>query len=147
MENKIKVLPSWVRFTDFCPLKLAKYSRRPLNDRREYFAVLFQNKDNPAVRRAITVALAKAKTEQAERQAFKQALKAAPSHIREQFPENAYQRPKMRLKFARMMKRYNNSSSHAAYGWGEMVNDKPARTPGITATLVVHQAKSACRRA
>ena len=147
MENKIKALPSWVRFTDFCPLKLAKYSRRPLNDRREYFAVLFQNKDNPAVQRAINVALAKAKTEQAERQAFKQALKAAPSHIREQFPENAYQRPKMRLKFARMMKRYNDSSFHSAYGWSEMVNDRCTRTPGITATLVVHQAKAACRRA
>lgn len=147
MESKIKALPSWVRFTDFCPLKLAKIPRRPLNDRREYFAVLFQNKDNPAVQRAVTVALAKAKTEQTERQAFKQAFKVAPSHIREQFPENAYQKPEMRLKFVRMMKRYNDSSTHSAYGWGEMVNDRCARTPGITATLVVHQAKAACRRA
>lgn len=146
MIDKIKALPSWVRFTDFCPLKLAKYSRRPLNDRREYFAVLFQNKDNPAVQRAINVALAKAKTEQAERQAFKAAFKSAPAYIREQFPENAYQKPKMRLKFARMMKCYNDSLSYASYGWGEMVNDRRARTPGITATLVVHQAKAACRR-
>ena len=147
MENKIKALPSWVRFTDFCPLKRAKIPHRPTDDRREYFAVLFKNADNPTVRRAITVALAKAETESAERQAFKQALKAAPSHIREQFPENAYQKPEMRLKFARMMKRYNGSSTYASYGWGEMVNDRRARTPGITATLVVHQAKAACRRA
>lgn len=147
MENKIKALPSWVRFTDFCPLKLAKIPRRPLNDRREYFAALFQNKDNPAVQRAINVALAKSKIETVEREAFKQAFNAAPAHIREQFPENAYQRPKMRLKFARMMQRYNDSSSHAAYGWSEMVNDRRARTPGIAATLVVHQAKAACRRA
>ena len=147
MENKIKALPSWVRFTNFCPLKRAKIPHRPTDDRREYFAVLFQNKDNPAVQRAINIAIAKAKTEQAERQAFKAAFKSAPVYIREQFPENAYQKPKMRLKFARMMKRYNVSSTHSAYGWGEMVNDKPARTPGITATLVVHQAKAACRRA
>ena len=147
MESKIKALPSWVRFTDFCPLKLAKIPRRPLNDRREYFAVLFQNKDNPAVQRAINVALAKVKTEQAERQAFKAAFKSAPAYIREQFPENAYQRPKMRLKFARIMKHYNDSSSHAAYGWSEMVNDRRARTSGIAAILTFHQAKAACRRA
>ena len=147
MIDKIKALPSWVRFTDFCPLKRAKIPHRQTDDRREDFAALFQKKDNPAVQRAINVALAKAKTEQAERQAFKQAFKAAPSHIREQFPENAYQKPKMRLKFARMMKRYNGSSSYASYGWGEMVNDRRDRTPGITATLVVHQAKAACRRA
>nr|DAS32928.1 MAG TPA: hypothetical protein [Caudoviricetes sp.] len=146
MENKIKALPSWVRFTDFCPLKRAKIPHRQTDDRREYFAVLFQNKDNPAIQRAITVALAKAKTEQAERQAFKAAFKSAPAYIREQFPADTYQKPKMRLKFARMMKRYNSSSTHSAYGWSEMVNDRCARTPGITATLVVHQAKAACRR-
>lgn len=147
MESKIKALPSWVRFTDFCPLKLAKIPRRSFNDRREYFAVLFQNKDNPAVQRAITVALAKSKIETAEREAFKRAFNAAPAHIREQFPENAYQRPKIRLKFARMMKRYNDSSSHAAYGWGEMLNGRQERTTGIAAILAVHQAKAACRRA
>lgn len=147
MENKIKALPSWVRFTDFCPLKRAKIPHRPTDDRREYFAVLFQNKDNPAVQRAITVALAKSKIETAEREAFKRAFNAAPAHIREQFPENAYQKPHMRLKFARMMKRYNDSSSHAAYGWGEMLNDRRARTSGIAAILAVHQAKAACRRA
>jgi hypothetical protein len=147
MESKIKALPSWVRFTDFCPLKLAKIPRRSFNGRREYFAALFQNKDNPAVQRAINVALAKAKTEQAERQAFKAVFKSAPAYIREQFSENAYQKPQMRLKFARIMKRYNDSSSHAAYGWGEMVNGRQERTTGIAAILAVHQAKAACRRA
>ena len=147
MIDKIKSLPSWIRFTDFCPLKLAKIPRRSFNGRREYFAVLFQNKDNPAVQRAINVALAKSKIETAEREAFKRAFNAAPVHIREQFPADAYQNPNMRLKFAHMMKRYNDSSSHAAYGWGEMLNDRRARTSGIAAILAVHQAKAACRRA
>ena len=147
MESKIKALPSWVRFTDFCPLKLAKIPRRSLNDRREYFAVLFQNKDNPAVQRAINVALAKSKIETAEREAFKRAFNAAPAHIREQFPADSYQNPNMRLRFARIMKRYNDSSSHAAYGWGEMLNGRQERTTGIAAILAVHRAKAACRRA
>ena len=117
MINKIKRLPRWIRFTDYCPfIKMGVPAEVIPAETSSYFGFLFAFRDIPEVQQAVTQALKFAEREREERQAFRKVWESAPLAFRERFPKDTYQQRETRKLFIKQLSRLEKYPLPAGFG-------------------------------
>ena len=117
MINKIKRLPRWIRFTDYCPfVKMGVPAAVIPADNSAYFGFLFAFRDIPEVQQAVSEALEFAEREREERQAFRKVWESAPLAFKESFPKDTYQQSKARKLFIKQLSRLERYPLPAGFG-------------------------------